>query len=320
MIPLAKAFGMITVARNSLYDHGFFKAERLGAPVISVGNISVGGAGKTPFVIALGNQLAARNIAYDVLSRGYRREKKGTLRLPEIADPLQYGDEPALLQQELQVGIYLANRRVDAGILAESEGVPRLHLLDDGFQHRQLHRDFDIVLLPASDLREKLLPVGRLRESVSSLRRADVVVVPEEFKENIPGYDGTIWKIRRRLVFDGDIADPALAFCGLAKPRQFQDLLIAEGVDARELLPFPDHHIYTERDLAGILDRAKRSGSQLLITTSKDAIKLSRLQLPTEFQRKLRVARLITEIVDADRALDQLLSTLRQRCPAWFAR
>jgi tetraacyldisaccharide 4'-kinase len=320
MIPLSNIFGKITAARNGLYDRGFFKIERLAAPVISVGNISVGGAGKTPFVIVFGHELQRRGIAFDILSRGYRRTKQGTLRLPDHADPSLYGDEPALLQKELEVPVFVANRRVMAGRMAESDPQPRVHVLDDGFQHRQLHRDFNIVVLSPSNLDDQLLPVGRLREPITSLKRADAVVVPEGFSRAIPDFAGAVWQVRRRLVFDGEVKGAALAFCGLALPEQFLELLRVSGVDAREVLAFPDHHSYRERDFAKILAKARTIGAELLITTSKDAIKLERLQLSAEFQRGLRVARLITELVDPDAVLNHLLSTLQQRCPAWFNR
>jgi tetraacyldisaccharide 4'-kinase len=320
MIPLSNFFGRIVHLRNGLYDRAIFKVERLGAPVISVGNISVGGTGKTPFVIALGEELKKREIEFDILSRGYRRAQKGTLRLPKHADPMQYGDEPALLQKELEVPVFVGNRRILAGRLAEAELGPRMHVLDDGFQHRQLHRDFDIVVLSPSDLDDKLLPVGRLREPLAALRRADAVVVPESFTREIAGYSGLVWRIRRRLVFDGEVAGTALAFCGLAKPEQFVELLRESRVDVRGSVPFRDHHAYREQDFAQIVSRAQSAGAELLITTSKDAVKLERLHLPTDFQRRLRVARLITEIINADQVVDELLESLKQRCPAWFTR
>lgn len=320
MIPLSNFFGRIVHLRNGLYERGVFKSERLTAPVVSVGNLSVGGAGKTPFVIALGEELKRRGIEFDILSRGYRRMKKGTLRLPQHADPMQYGDEPALLQKELEVPVFVGNRRVTAGRLAESENQRRLHVLDDGFQHRQLHRDFDIVVLSPSDLEDRLLPEGRLREPLSALRRADAVVVPEKFDREIPAFSGLVWRVRRRLIFDEEVAGPALAFCGLAKPEQFVELLRESRVDVRDAIAFRDHHLYREQDFSHILATADKVGANLLLTTSKDAVKLERLQLPSEFTRRLRVARLITEIVGADQVVEQLLDSLRQRCPAWFAR
>jgi tetraacyldisaccharide 4'-kinase len=320
MSPLSDIFGKITSARNALYDRGIFKVERLSAPVISVGNISVGGAGKTPFVIALGHELLRRGIGLDILSRGYRRTKQGTLRLPDHADPSLYGDEPALLQKELEVPVFVANRRIMAGRMAETDPQPRVHVLDDGFQHRQLHRDLNIVVLAPSNLDDHLLPAGRLREPITSLKRADAVVVPEGFSRQIPGFTGAVWQVRRRLVFDGEVNGAALAFCGLALPDQFLELLRASHVDAREVLAFPDHHAYREHDFLKVLSKARSIGAELLITTSKDAIKLERLQLPVEFQRRLRVARLITELVDPDAVFAQVLSTLNQRCPAWFNR
>lgn len=320
MNPLAGLFAAVVAARNSLYDRGALAIERLQGPVISVGNISVGGTGKTPFVIALGRELAARGIPYDILSRGYRRRRKGTLRLPEAADPTLYGDEPALLQQELQVAVFVANLRARAGKLAESEVGPQLHVLDDAFQHRRLYRDFNIVLLSPDNLHDRLLPAGRLREPLAALRRADAVVVPESFQETIPGFAGAVWKVRRRLIFDGEITGPAYAFCGIAQPPRFFELLLAQRVDLRGLHPFGDHHHYHEGDFNRLLEEAQRTGAEVLVTTSKDAVKLVRLQMPMEFMNRLRVARLVTEIVETEAAMDYLLQTLRQRCPGWFSR
>lgn len=320
MIPLSNFFARVVHLRNGLYERGVFKTERLQAPVISVGNISVGGAGKTPFVIALSEEFNRRGIKLDILSRGYRRTKKGTLRLPEHADPMHYGDEPALLQKELEVPVFVANRRVEAGRLAEKELGPRLHVLDDGFQHRQLHRDFDIVVLSPSDLQDRLLPDGRLREPVSALRRADAVVLPEGWNGEVPGFAGRLWRVRRRLVFDEEVNGPVLAFCGLARPQQFVELLRENGANVAASVAFRDHHSYREQDFSRVLSEAKAAGAELLVTTSKDAVKLERLHLPDEFWRRLRVARLITEIADAEQAVDQLLETLKKRCPAWFAR
>lgn len=320
MNPLSMLFGAVVATRNRWYDTGRLKVERLQGPVISVGNISVGGTGKTPLVMALGRELASRGIRFDILSRGYRRARKGTLRLPEAADPILYGDEPALLQQELQVSVFVGNRRVEAGRLAEAECGPQLHLLDDGFQHRALHRDFDIVVLAPEDLDDELLPAGRLREPLKALGRADAIALPEEHHKKVFDFQGPIWKFRRRLVFDGELGAPALAFCGLGLPPRFFELLVRHNVDTRMVKPFADHHAYTEADLNGLLRQANSVGAELLVTTAKDAIKISRLPMPGEFMNRLRVARLVTEIVDAPQAMDAMLATLRDRCPGWFQR
>src|SRR5260370_1100913 len=160
---------------------------KLAGPVVSVGNISVGGSGKTPFVIALGELLKQRGITFAVLSRGYGRTGTEVAIVDANGPPEHFGDEPLLIARKLQVPVIVGADRYQAGRLAESKFASQLHLLDDGFQHRRLHRDFDVVVLPDSDGENSLLPGGRLREPVSALRRgAELVLrVPPSFQKSV---------------------------------------------------------------------------------------------------------------------------------------
>ena len=179
MNPLSSLYAAASGLRNTLYDRGVLRPRSLARPVISVGNLSAGGTGKTPFVIALAQLLQARGISVDVLSRGYRRKTRGVLPVDPNGTPAEFGDEPLLIARRLGVPVIVGESRYQAGQFAEQRFPSQLHILDDGFQHRSLARDFDIVLLAADDLRDRLLPTGRLRESISSLRRADAVVIPQ---------------------------------------------------------------------------------------------------------------------------------------------
>ena len=154
------------------------KPKRLAGPVVSVGNLSAGGTGKTPFVIALAKLLMAQGIAVDVLSRGYGRTGSGADRVDPEGRAEAFGDEPLLIAREAGVPVFVGAKRLEAGALAEREFRAQVHLLDDGFQHRQLYRDVDIVLVNSEDLGDRLLPAGNLREPVSALRRATVFAVP----------------------------------------------------------------------------------------------------------------------------------------------
>src|SRR5262249_5209065 len=152
MNPLSMLFAAGVAFRNSLYDQGAFKARRLTRPVISIGNISVGGSGKTPFVLALGELLKQRGIEFDVLTRGYRRRSAEIAVVNPGGSAQEFGDEPLLIARKLNVPVVVGADRYQAGLLAEKQFSTRLHLLDDGFQHRRLHRDFAVVLLPRQDL------------------------------------------------------------------------------------------------------------------------------------------------------------------------
>src|SRR5438067_714084 len=178
MQPLASLFGLSVQMRNALYNRRIARVRRLRGPVISVGNLSVGGSGKTPFVLLLGELLTARQLKFDVLSRGYGRRSRGVALVDPAGSARQFGDEPLLISRRLNVPVIVGEDRYSAGIFAEKKFGPQFHLLDDGFQHRRLARDFDIVMLTPEDAQDKLMPAGRLREPMHSLQRADAVVLP----------------------------------------------------------------------------------------------------------------------------------------------
>ncbi len=279
--PLGWLFGQIVRVRNARYDTGRAPIQRLRLPVISVGNISVGGSGKTPFVQTLGRWLNAQGIAYDVLSRGYGRSSQGVLRVEAECDAAGaaeiYGDEPLLLARTLKAPVFVGADRYEAGLAAEAFGAqsarpPKVHILDDGFQHRQLHRDFDLVLLAERDLRASLLPFGRLREPLSSLARAHAVAAPEELAALLT--EPNIWHIRRRLVLHEPAPTRPLAFCGLAQPRQFWQSLADIGIYPVGTYAFGDHHRYSAKDIALLQRLARQHDANGFLTTEKDLVKL----------------------------------------------
>ncbi len=236
MNPLSAIFGIGVAIRNALYDRRIFQVKKLARPVVSIGNISVGGSGKTPFVIALGRLLAERGIAFDVLSRGYGRSSTQTAVVDPNGSPAQFGDEPLLIARKLQAPVIVGADRYRAGLLAEKKFSSKLHLLDDGFQHRRLHRDFDIVLLPSDDQSGSLLPTGRLREPISALSRADAVVLPDS-QEKLPGAK-SIWRARRIVEVQAAIGK-TIAFSGIARPRQFIEGLKSSRIGNRGDDHFP---------------------------------------------------------------------------------
>jgi tetraacyldisaccharide 4'-kinase len=322
MNPLSALYGAVTGTRNLFYDKGWLQPRQLGRPVVSVGNLTAGGSGKTPFVITLGELLRERGIAVDVLSRGYGRQGEGVLAVTPTRDPLQVGDEPVLLARRLGVPIAVAAQRFNAGIFAESKYDTRLHLLDDGFQHRQLHRDFEIVLLSRRDLTDSLLPVGRLREPLAALRRADVVAIDESLTDseataalrNVLGeFMPRLWATRRRLFFEEPIPARPVAFCGIARPERFFAQLRQHGIVPAAELRFADHHVYTEADLKHLRRLAKESSADGFLSTEKDEVKLL-WHPPLE---GFAVARLQTGLQDPEMAMDFLLQTLTQRHAGW---
>lgn len=259
------------------------KPLRLKWPVVSVGSLSAGGAGKTPFVIALARLIAEHGRRVDVLSRGYGRTDAGVARVDAAGFAERFGDEPLLIAREAQVPVFVGAQRFEAGRLAESEGEVEVHLLDDGFQHRQLYRQVDIVLVSSEDLKDWLLPAGNRREPLSALRRATAFAVAEgddaaverlEQMRLSVSFGWPVWRFRREMVVP-EVPGPVVAFCGIARPGQFFSGLERAGVKVVGRRAFPDHHRFSERDLADLRRMALETGAAGFVTTGKDAVRLN---------------------------------------------
>lgn len=312
MMPLAYLFRAAVAVRNGLYDRRLLRARRLAGPVISVGNLSVGGSGKTPFVILLGELLKARGVKFNVLTRGYLRSSKGIALVDPNGDARQFGDEPLLVARKLQVPVIVGADRYRAGLWAEQQFGPVLHLLDDGFQHRQLARDVDIVLLAPADEHDHLLPAGNLREPLTALRRADVIVLtPGASTYGLPIGLKTIWDIARGVRLP-QVPPRPLAFCGLARPERFFTDLRQAGLELAGEMAFRDHHAYGDADITALLERQRQTGASGFITTEKDALNLG---AALERLRPVTVVPVTMELLDASVAIDWLLRKIEKHDP-----
>jgi tetraacyldisaccharide 4'-kinase len=279
--PFTGLYGTATALRNTLFDHGVLKSRWLEQPVVSVGNLAVGGSGKTPFVIALGELLKARGIRFDVLSRGYGRKTRGVLIVDPEGKAVDFGDEPLLIARRLEVPVIVGESRYEAGRSAEQKFQPQLHILDDGFQHRALARNFDIVLMTEHDFDDRLLPSGRLREPLSSLRRADAVVLPAGLAADHPALSQKpVWRIKRDLVLPELPPAPfsPIMFCGIARPEQFFAQVRAAGITPSAEIEFRDHHAYDGNDITQLQAMRSKLGARGFLTTEKDAVNLGALQ------------------------------------------
>jgi tetraacyldisaccharide 4'-kinase len=307
---LSVTYSGVVGARNTFYDRRWLRSRSLKGPVISVGNLSTGGSGKTPFVILLGELLKARRISFDVLSRGYGRRTRGVLLVEPGGLPRDFGDEPLLIARRLQVPVVVGEDRYEAGHYAESRFGPQIHLLDDGFQHRGLARDFDIVLVTPEDGRDSLLPGGRLREPLQSLQRADAVVLTSgATAEAFPLANKTVWRVRRSILPQSVPLRPVM-FCGIARPQNFLLQLRAAGIEPVAEASFRDHHAYTEKDVHDLLQLQKRSEGGGFVTTEKDAVNLGGYLAALA---PLAVIRVKMELADADNAVDTMLRVIEER-------
>jgi tetraacyldisaccharide 4'-kinase len=308
--PLSAAYGGVAAARNALYDRRWLPVRTLRGAVISVGNLSAGGSGKTPFVILLGELLKARGIRFDVLSRGYGRKSRGVFLVDPSGLPQDYGDEPLLIARRLQVPVVVGEDRYEAGRLAETRFGPQIHVLDDGFQHRRLSRDFDIVLVTPEDARDRLLPAGRLREPLQELRRADAVALASgATAESFPLQGKTVWRVRRGIVAQNISARPVV-FCGIARPQNFLLQLRAAKVDPAAEAFFRDHHAYVEKDIRDLLELAKRSEADGVVTTEKDAVNMGGY---LGALAPLDIVPVKMELADAANAVDTMLRVIEER-------
>ena len=320
LFPLVPLYWSALAFREFRLRSGIEPVRRLRFPVVSVGNLSTGGSGKTPLTIALAKLLTGKGIHVDVLSRGYGRQSQQAAQVNPEGSAAEFGDEPLLIARETGLPIYVAPQRYDAGLLAEAqpgtvESHQRIiHLLDDGFQHRQLARDAEILLLDRCDWQDGLLPAGNLREPLRAVRRADVIAIPANEPEleaelRAWGWGKPVWRIERIMEIS-DVDGPVAAFCGIARPEQF-----FAGIKGAELKialekTFPDHHRYTASDLDRLAAAARAAGASSLLTTEKDFVRMGKLAFALPLSLPLKTAHLRVEIEEQDAALDWLLGRL----------
>jgi tetraacyldisaccharide 4'-kinase len=235
--------------RRALYRRGILKSKRLPRPVISVGNLAAGGAGKTPAVIAIARYLEKRGFRVAILTRGYGRSGNVSGVVTSL-DAAKFGDEPVLIKSKLKnVDVIVGSKRYQNAVQFLNSNDCDLFILDDGFQHLQLARDVDVVIDAGS---------GVMREGRSALADADVVI-----------------QRRLRLVVPEGLTTRRLfAFAGLARNEQFFASLRANGLNVVGTKGFRDHHRYTARDIAAIKAAAKAAGAEAIVTTEKDLVKI----------------------------------------------
>ncbi|MBI4444114.1 MAG: tetraacyldisaccharide 4'-kinase [Acidobacteria bacterium] len=305
-------FHAIAQTRVALYHRGFFSQKRLGAKVISVGNLSFGGTGKTPLTIWLGNRLQEAGLRVSILTRGYRRRSRQAVQIlasgTEQEQARDSGDEVQLYLRHLPAPVGIAASRYEAGRLLEAQFAVDVHLLDDGFQHLALARDLDLVLIDAGNPWGARNGLPRLlRESPSALKRAHAIVLTRCESAEVPQLNALrtsleqfnphalFFAARTRLVA---FCDPTqnttvsigemqtrrpVAFCGLGHPENFFAMLERAGITVTGSETFSDHHRYSVQDVAQLEKLAGRQGADCLLTTEKDLVNLSpdaRFRLP----------------------------------------
>lgn len=314
LLPLVPLYAAAVGAKNLAYRRQWAHVERLREPVVSVGNLSVGGSGKTPLTIRLAELLGAHGLAVDVLSRGYGRRAATVERVDPDGSAERYGDEP-LLMARAGIPVYVGANRAAAGRVAEREDAgPRVHLLDDGFQHRQLARDVDVVVLHRSDFADGLLPAGRLREGFGALRRAQFVAMRVEDADLEPelrrrGCGLPTWWMERRVELPTERR--VVGFCAIARSEEFFAELRRQGRDVVETRSWRDHHTYLESDVAELTRLVQQHGAEALVTTEKDAARLTREQRRRlEAAVPLRTAKLTVRMRDEAGIAKALLERL----------
>ena len=304
MMPFGSLYGAVMNVRNTLYEKGVFKSHALGAKTVSVGNLTVGGTGKTPLVAFVAETLFEAGETVCILTRGYGRiNPKERVLVTDgeniLADARTAGDEPFELAEKLSgKAVIVADAdRVSAGLWAREKFGITAFVLDDAFQHRKVKRDLDIVCIDATNPfgNRKVLPSGILREPLKNLKRADTIVITranlveniENLKSEISKYTGApIFISQNKFSNLKEInlksetqnsklkTQNSLAFCALGNPNNFFEQLRRENFNLTATEIFPDHHFYSPEDIAKLEKKARESGAEILITTAKDAAKL----------------------------------------------
>ena len=305
LLPLGIGHLLVVWLRNKFYDKNIITKQQLPRPVISVGNVQMGGTGKTPLVLALIELLQANGKTVAVLTRGYKRKSQediiATSEQLEFSQK-QIGDEPAIILSNLQNGVLgVGANRYDVGKKILAAHPVDIFILDDGFQYRKLHRELDICLIDVSRWpgHPFLFPLSYLRDYKTSLHRADLIILSKyeqsgkkaealklhlEKKYRVPVLRGrfsfhSLTQFGTQELFDLTelTSQKVAAFCGIANPQNFFDQLEALGLEIVYRKRFTDHYDFQTKDLRTIANNARRAGADWIIITEKDAIKLKEM-------------------------------------------
>lgn len=302
LVPLSWLYGSIVVVRNWFYDRGYCRSVHVGVPVISVGNITAGGTGKTPLVAMIASRLCAEGKRVAIVSRGYRRISSGPLIVSDgrriLADAATGGDEPVELAGKIPSAVIAVDaRRVRISKMIVDRWKPDVILMDDGFQHRALHRDCDCVLVDVRRLPETMhmIPAGMRREPLRALQRADIIILTkweegidhDKIRTSLRRYtDAPVIVSRYIPVAVHDViantttdvrrisGKRCVAFCGIGSPGAFRNTLDALNISMVSMLRFKDHHSYTERNIDSIIELARFHRAEMVLTTEKDVVRL----------------------------------------------
>lgn len=324
LLPPSFVYGGIGLVRMKAYAQGLINRVRPSVPVISVGNLSVGGTGKTPVTIDITRRLTASGKKVAILSRGYKRKSTDAYTVVSdgtkiLSSCSEAGDEPFMMAQALPQSIVISGKdRSSTSAIASDTFKCDLIVLDDGFQHLKLRRDFDVVLLDYSEtLDDALVPAGRLREPFSALGRATHIVISKvppypdpkrmrRFQELAEKYAPraqiAMCRFRpaslRRMDGGSDLSfsqisgQKVVALSGIAKPSAFVDSISQLGVEVVSHLAFPDHHWFSEDEMSNLKAVLDKTNASLIVTTEKDMV---RLNLPKELQEKVVALAMETE-------------------------
>jgi tetraacyldisaccharide 4'-kinase len=341
LLPFSFLYWLGVAVRNWFFDIGILKITRVTVPVISVGNISTGGVGKTPFVELVLERLLQSG-PLSVVSRGYGRKSVGTVVVGDgrgkFSTVEDSGDEPLQLAHKYPEAIVVADEKRVRGALNAIELGARIILLDDGFQHRYLHRDLNIVILTAQEILngDLMLPGGNRREPWTALKRADLVVVSR--CADIKEYDNVIATGRERHLIppgtpcaglktklkvfkrgsSGEIVNAGIlagkniiAFSGIGNPKSFEELLRNGNINVLKHVVYPDHHWYRENDIQRILDAGKQMHAEFIMTTEKDAERLKEKFKMFLEKEPVIIAEIRQEVIAGESAFTEILTRVR---------
>lgn len=314
---LSKLYERIINRRNIRYDEHRRPIVQVTVPVISVGNLTVGGTGKTVVVQMIVDMLRQRGFKPAVVMRGYKRSTRRLLVVHDgtsiLASPKESGDEAALHAQKLNVPVVVAESKVDAAVYAAGFLPCDVIVVDDGYQHRSLHRDVDIVLIDKATVSEqRLLPAGLLREPITSLYRADVVLVmdPEIDRSLFSKFlnvETPVCGVGISCHCPTDINVPVVSLCAIAHPQRFRKKLADCGLDVVHSIEFRDHHYYTKSDIENVISVAKKFNAAV-VTTEKDDVKLAQAhQMFVDNGVMFRVVPIKANLIDNKEEFDNII-------------